>query len=172
MKNLLLLLLLLVPLTSLSQSKKELKKERKELEKLELKITNRGLNLKDVFVPYSDGWYGYQYKISENTITNNWSDALFEAGLNVGTYHAKKTVKDTENREMELSGERVFNGRYIFEILQGQILIRDLNEDNKLIASIRYKETVLFSVSVNTKNAYSRRLLILKELLKSNKYAR
>lgn len=169
MKNLLLLLFLL-PLISLSQSKKELKKERKEFEKLELKITNRGLNLKDIFVPYSSGWdLGSDIVMPKNIVTNNWADAMFEAGLNVGTYYSKKSVKDTENREMELSGANIFQGRYIFEIVSGQILIKDLNDNNKLIASIRYKETPFFVVSGQTRNAISRRLLILKELIKSNK---
>jgi len=163
------LILFLLPLVTLSQSKKELKNQKKELKKLELKITNRGLNLQDVFVPYyiATG----NRKGDANVVISNWSEALLESGLNVGTYHTQKEVKDAENREMELTVTNVIKGRYIFESSYGKIAIKDTKKDNQLVASIRYKEnSSLVSVPMSNKDkAISKRLLIISELIKSNK---
>lgn len=97
-------ILLLVPFFGFAQySKKQLRK----IKKLELKVVNKGLDLKETFVVYHKTFSSYE---------NDWESALFSAGLDVGDYFDKKNVKDTNNREMILYDEVIFRGRYVFDI--------------------------------------------------------
>ena len=147
MKNIL-FLLLLIPVISFSQySKKELKK----LKKMELKIVNRGLDLDATFVPYyrvresGDGW---------NTETG-WGEAMFTLGLDVGDYSSSKTAL-------------TFNGRYIFDSnTYGVIKIQDLEDNNKIVATIKYKGALNWHVL--GKDISYRMEYVIRELIKSNK---
>ena len=158
MKNIL-FLLLLIPVISFSQySKKELKK----LKKMELKIVNRGLDLNASFVPYSNGTYpsGAQWNNE-----SDWVDAMFTLGLEVGDYSQERQVKDANNREMNLSNSLIFNGRYVFDVtnydnFKGVIKIQDLNNNNKIVATISYRRDIRTSLKME---------YVIRELIKSNK---
>jgi len=120
-------ILLLVPFFGFAQySKKQLRK----IKKLELKVVNKGLDLKETFVVYHKTFSSYE---------NDWESALFSAGLDVGDYFDKKNVKDTNNREMILYDEVIFRGRYVFDISPyTRITIKDLKNDNKIVALIEH----------------------------------
>ena len=152
----LLFLLFFIPVLSFSQySKKELKK----LEKMELKIVNRGLDLNETFVPY--------YK-KNNFIESSWAEAMFTLGLDVGDYSSQKQIKDSNNRETELSRTVTFNGRYVFDSNAfGVIKILDLYNDNKIVATIRYKGSLNFGAGGN--DLYFKKEYVIKELIKSNR---
>jgi hypothetical protein len=157
----LLLLLLIVPVIGLSQyTKKELKK----LDKMELKIVNRGLDLNSTFVVYSEE--SSQQLI--DLVEDSWETAMFSKGLDVGDYYEESQVKDTNNREMALSNSITFNGRYVFDTsTRGQIKIQDLENNNKLVASITYKRDLSWGVGFNPliwKKEY-----VIEELMKSNR---
>lgn len=120
-------IILLVPFFGFAQySKKQLRK----IKKLELKVVNKGLDLKETFVVYHKTFSSYE---------NDWESALFSAGLDVGDYFDKKNVKDTNNREMILYDEVIFRGRYVFDISPyTRITIKDLKNDNKIVALIEH----------------------------------
>jgi len=156
-----LVLLLIVPVIGLSQyTKKELKK----LDKMELKIVNRGLDLNSTFVVYSEE--SSQQLI--DLVEDSWETAMFSKGLDVGDYYEESQVKDTNNREMALSNSITFNGRYVFDTsTRGQIKIQDLENNNKLVASITYKRDLSWGVGFNPliwKKEY-----VIEELMKSNR---
>ena len=139
------------------------KKELKKLDKMELKIVNRGLDLNSTFVVYSK-------EISQNLldlVEDSWETAMFSKGLDVGDYYEESQVKDTNNREMELSNSITFNGRYIFDTsTHGQIKIQDLENNNKLVASITYKRDLNFGIGQNPliwKKEY-----VIEKLIESN----
>lgn len=152
-----LIIALLIPVCNFSQySKKELK----TIDKMELRISNRGLDLKASFIPFHSSFEEYGTESEEN-----WSMSLFEAGLEVGSYYNESTVKDTENREMEVSRANIFNGRYVFDVsTYKQIKIRDLESDNKIVCTISYKGDVNYSLTMSN----FRRKYILEKLIKSN----
>jgi hypothetical protein len=150
-----------VPVIGLSQyTKKELKK----LDKMELKIVNRGLDLNSTFVVYSEE--SSQQLI--DLVEDSWETAMFSKGLDVGDYYEESQVKDTNNREMALSNSITFNGRYVFDTsTRGQIKIQDLENNNKLVASITYKRDLSWGVGFNPliwKKEY-----VIEELMKSNR---
>ena len=156
-----LVILLIVPVIGLSQyTKKELKK----LDKMELKIVNRGLDLNSTFVVYSEE--SSQQLI--DLVEDSWETAMFSKGLDVGDYYEESQVKDTNNREMALSNSITFNGRYVFDTsTRGQIKIQDLENNNKLVASITYKRDLSWGVGFNPliwKKEY-----VIEELIKSNR---
>ena len=168
MKNIL-FLLLLIPVISFSQySKKELKK----LKKMELKIVNRGLDLDATFVPY----FEVQYYTRENgtqgvrgaSVESSWAEAMFTLGLDVGDYSRQSQVKDANNREMNLSNSLIFNGRYVFDCnTYGIIKIQDLQNNNKIVATIKYEGRSLYGAwgkDLSLKMEY-----VIKELIKLNK---
>lgn len=160
----LLYLFLLVPVISYSQlTKKQLKK----LKKMELKIVNKGLDLNATFVPYSTAVSDTNPNIGSE-IEANWGAAIFALGLDVGDYSEQRRSKDGNNREVNLSTAVVFNGRYIFSHgdSSGVIKIQDLNNNNKTVATIKYKGVV--SVNLFKDNSYKREYVI-SELIKSNK---
>ena len=161
MKNIL-FLLLLIPVISFSQySKKELKK----LKKMELKIVNRGLDLNASFVPYSNGTYpsGAQWNNE-----SDWVDAMFTLGLEVGDYSQERQVKDANNREMNLSNSLIFNGRYVFDTsTHKQIKIQDLNNNNKIVATITYKGNLGWGVGY--KPLIRKKEYVIYKLIESNK---
>ena len=160
MKKLLLLFLLISVISFSQYSKKELKK----LKKMELKIVNRGLDLDATFVPYyrvresGDGW---------NTETN-WGEAMFALGLDVGDYSQERQVKDANNREMNLSNSLIFNGRYVFDSNTYRVIkIQDLQDDNKIVATIKYKGSLNWHTL--GKDISYRMEYVIRELIKSNK---
>ena len=155
MKNIL-FLLLLIPVISFSQySKKELKK----LKKMELKIVNRGLDLDATFVPY----FKVQYYTRENgtqgvrgaSVESSWAEAMFTLGLDVGDYSSSETAL-------------TFNGRYVFDCnTYGIIKIQDLQNNNKIVATIKYEGRSLYGAwgkDLSLKMEY-----FIKELIKLNK---
>ena len=106
------------------------KKQLRKIKKLELKVVNKGLDLKETFVVYHKTFSSYE---------NDWESTLFSAGLDVGDYFDKKNVKDTNNREMILYDEVIFRGRYVFDISPyTRITIKDLKNDNKIVALIEH----------------------------------
>ena len=144
------------------------KKEQKMIKKAEIKIINRGLDLNAAFVPYYEKWYNsfaekYMYG---NRYMDAWTDTLFEAGLEVGEFYEKSTVKDSENREMIMLGQVMFKGRYNFEIsskgAKNTIKITDLQNNNKMVASISWELSSSYG-----KNSFIRQYLI-EELIRKN----
>ena len=131
---------------------------------MELKIVNRGLDLNSTFVVYSEE--SSQQLI--DLVEDSWETAMFSKGLDVGDYYEESQVKDTNNREMALSNSITFNGRYVFDTsTRGQIKIQDLENNNKLVASITYKRDLSWGVGFNPliwKKEY-----VIEELMKSNR---
>ena len=140
----LILLLLFIPLVFFGQeklSKKEIKNNLKIKEHIEyinkyriVKIINNGLDLNAQFVAYG-------------TNETEFSRLLLKNGFNVGDYFTRNNVKDTQNREMLVSTEVRYNGRYIFTLAESRvgkkgfggysfITIKDLENNNKIVASI------------------------------------
>ena len=157
----LLLLLLIAPVMGFSQyTKKELKK----LEKMELKIVNRGLDLDATFVVYSE----QSSQDLVDLVEDSWETAMFSKGLNVGDYYSENSVVDGNNREIQVSSSNYFNGRYIFDTsTYGQIKIQDLENNNKLVATITYKRDLSWGVGFNPliwKKEY-----VIEKLIESNK---
>jgi hypothetical protein len=145
MKRLSLLLLFLFSLSGYSQySKKELKK----LKKLDVKITNKGLDLKADFV-FLNEWKN-SYSVSWESYMNN---ILFEKKFGVGSYYFNKETNTN-----------VFNARYVIKgnPSSTSFSIKDLTT-NKLIAIIRWKKRIMWSDSNRYKFDY-----IFDKLIESN----
>lgn len=156
------LIILILPMITFSQySKKELKK----INNLELKINNRGLDLTAAFVPFSYR-IGYD-ESSDASAESNWEQALFSAGLKVGSYSSKSTVKDTENREVLLEEAYVFKGRYVFDVSKrGLIKILDLENDNQIVATVFYRYNKAFLYY--RQQDYYKRDYVIKKLIELN----
>lgn len=142
-------LLLLLFLFSLSGHSQYSKNELKRLEKLDVKITNRGLDLNADFV-FLNEW--------QNQFTEEWesymNNVLFEKNLDVGrNYYNKET------------NTNVFNVRYVIKgnPSSRSFSIKDLTTD-KLIATIRWKKTILWTDSNRYKFEY-----IFDKLIESNR---
>lgn len=161
--NKLLLVLLIIPTISFSQyTKKELKK----IKNLELKINNRGLDLTATFIPFSNR-IGYD-KSWDVAAESNWEQALFSAGLKVGSYSSKSTVKDTENREVLLEQANIFQGRYVFDVSKrGLIKILDLENNNQLVATVSYRYNKAFLYY--RQQDYYKRNYVIKKIIELNK---
>ena len=145
MKNIL-FLLLLIPVISFSQfSKKELKK----FKKMDLKIVNRGLDLNATFVAYSDQTTQGLIDLVEDS----WDTAMFSQGLEVGDYSQQSLI---------------FNGRYVFDTsTHKQIKIQDLNNNNKIVATITYKGNLGWGVGY--KPLIRKKEYVIYKLIESNK---
>ena len=158
-----LFLFILIPVISYSQySKKELR----NLKKMKLKIVNRGLDLSATFVPYSTVVSEFNDNLSSD-IEANWGEAMFALGLDVGDYYEKKQSKDGNNREVTLLSSVIFKGRYVFNAkYNGIIIIKDLNNNSKTVATIKYSGVVSYDKFDD--NSYKRDYVI-SELIKSNK---
>ena len=102
LKRIFLIMIMFPVVLSAQYSKKELKKKEKWLKKLELRVVNRGVDLNDTFVFFVDRELS---KTAAEKIANllfegkteNWDfiisefeNAMFVAGLDVGTYEFKK----------------------------------------------------------------------------------
>lgn len=159
--NKLLLLLLIAPTVSFSQYTK---KQLKQLEKMELKIFNRGLDLSETFVVLSEQ---SSQKLTD-IVEDSWEVALFSKGLDVGDYYSENKMVDGNNREINVASSLYFNGRYILDTsTPRQIKIFDLNNNNKLVASITYKRDLNFGAGFNPliwKKEY-----VIEKLIESNR---
>ena len=140
--------LLLLLLFSLSAHSQYSKKELKRLKKLDIKITNRGLDLNADFV-FLNEW--------ENSYTEEWesymNNVLFEKNFGVGSYYYNKETNTN-----------VFNARYVIKgnPSSTSFSIKDLTT-NKLIATIRWKKRIMWSDSNRYKFDY-----IFDKLIESN----
>ena len=143
MKKLLLLLLFLFSLSGYSQySKKELRR----LKKLDVKIINKGLDLKADFVfldvtpdQYTKKWESYMNSI------------LFENNFGVGDYYYAKETNTN-----------VINARYVITQSSKSFSIKDLTT-NKIVATIRWKKWIYKNDGDRYKFIY-----IFKKLIESN----
>ena len=144
MKKLLLLLLFLFSLSGYSQySKKELK----AFKKLDVKITNRGLDLTATFVCIGKG----EAKTLRRAFETEVNSVLFNNNLEVGDYfYVQETNKN------------VINGRYLIEAYWRSFIITDL-KTNKMVANISFNRNI-WSKSNRYKIDY-----IFKKLIESNK---
>jgi len=126
------------------------KKEMKKIKKREIKTINRGLDLKARFVPYYASG-----RISDTE--NAWSNSLFEAGFDVGDYSESNV------------GVRA-NGRYLFEIKHYSVTISDLENDNKVVATITFKKGAFmkFNILIHQAKGNFIRSYILEKLIKKN----
>tara|TARA_B110000908_G_scaffold165711_1_gene215627 strand:- start:1921 stop:2358 length:438 start_codon:yes stop_codon:yes gene_type:complete len=140
------LIFLFISIASYSQySKKELKK----FNKMDLKIINRGLDLNATFVVY------YKYTSQVDLVEDSWETAMFSKGLDVGDYSQQ-------------SNSLIFNGRYIFDTsTHGQIKIQDLQNNNKLVASITYKGNLGWGVGFDP--LIRKKEYVIDKLIESNK---
>lgn len=111
MKNTILLLLALTSLSTFSQSSITAKQEKKIIKKLDLNIVNRGfVNESSIIL--------FQKIQLRNSYKKLWEDALFEAGISLGTVSDNKT-----------------NSRWQLEILHGGYsgIITDIENDHKTV---------------------------------------
>ena len=178
------LVLMMFPVVSSAQySKKELKKKEKWLQKLELRIVNRGVDLNDTFVFFVD------QELSETAaekIANlafgakneNWDfvisefeNAMFVAGLDVGTYQFKEIEKGSKNNAA-IAGNLIVNGRYLFEFDRAiersvKISVKDVSNNMKTVATISFRN------NIGLGNYMIRETIIIEhvigEFIKSNK---
>jgi len=155
MKKITFITIALLILSNISYSQYS-EKQLRTLKKMELKIINRGLNLNDAFVPYTE------IPVCRGCM-ELWSDSMSAVGLEVGDYSKSTQIKDAKNREVVFSN--LFKGRYVFELKRfGPIKIFDLKDNNKIVVTISYKG----SISFNAKYSYKREY-VLKKLIESNK---
>ena len=123
----LLLLVLMISPTINAQTKKELRK----IKKLDLKITVRDIDLNKKFVVCEINGD------SKSNFESSWNVGLFSNGLEVGDYYSKKTVKDTENREMDVQNTRTIRGDYFIEIVSGKyIIIKEVATNFTIVGTI------------------------------------
>jgi len=182
--NKLILILIMFPIVLSAQySKKELKKKEKWLKKLELRVVNRGVDLNETFVFFVD------QELSETAaekIANlvfdgkneNWDyvisefeNAMFIAGLDVGTYEFKTIEKGSKNNAA-ISGNLIINGRYLFEFDRAieryvKIFVKDVSNNMKTVATISFRN------NIGLGNSMIRETIIIEhvisEFIKSNK---
>ena len=126
-----------------AQSKRKLRKQAKELEKhiakLDLEIIVRGLDLTKVFVVQNKlGVSGLAIVADPKLEEASWNTALFKNGLDVGDYSIEKQVKDANNREMQLSKKINVRGDYLMEIYRDRVKIVDVNNNNKIVATLTF----------------------------------
>lgn len=164
MKKLIILLLMFAPLFSLGQSEKKISK------KLNLEITNRGLDLDAVFVPVQGDVRTECPFCCDNRCINNWKSALFISGLETGDYFTNTNLKDTENREMQLGKTTTIRGRYALIFNYDSIEIKDANNNFKTAAILNWGgsgKSYIHSYG-NDKNKKIREFII-SQLIKSNR---
>jgi hypothetical protein len=177
------LALMIFPIVASAQySKKEIKKKEKWLKKLELRVVNRGVDLNDTFVFFVD------QELSETAaekIANlvfdgkneNWDfiisefeNAMFVAGLDVGTYEFKKIEKGSKNNAA-ISGNLIVNGRYLFEFDRAieryvKISVKDVSNNMKTVATISFKSYIGLSSMLRETIIIEH---VISEFIKSNK---
>ena len=99
-------------------------------------VNVRGIDLSKTFV-VSCTAFNNSYN---DKVEGIWNEALFEKGLDVGDYYYEQTAKDTNNREMVLGSKMVIRGSYLIEITDPKkVTIRDINNNSKLVGTIRFK---------------------------------
>jgi hypothetical protein len=158
LKRILFILIISPILLSAQYSKKELKKKEKWLKKLELRVVNRGVDLNDTFVFFVD------QELSETAAekignlvfggkNENWDfvisefeNAMFVAGLDVGTYEFKEIQRGSKNNAA-IAGNLIVNGRYLFEFDRAieryvKIAIKDVANNMKTVATISFKNNI------------------------------
>jgi hypothetical protein len=154
-----LLLLLFLPVLGYGQLSNA---QKNTLKKMKISVVNRGLDKSSTFVPYST--LHSSRGLNEDTEAS-WELSLFNYGLDVGKYSISKTVKDTNNREISLKDNVNFDGRYVFEIKEnGYISIFDLQNKNKIVATITYRGNIYNRLKDNFKRDY-----IISKLFRTNK---
>tara|TARA_B100000900_G_scaffold403922_1_gene411606 strand:+ start:411 stop:860 length:450 start_codon:yes stop_codon:yes gene_type:complete len=100
-------------------------------------VTVRGIDLSKTFVVSCTAFQS-SYNDKVEAI---WNEALFESGLEVGTYFTEKVAKDTRNREMLLKENLVIKGSYLIEITDPKkVVIRDMENNSKLVGTIKFKK--------------------------------
>ena len=73
-------------------------------------------------------------------VEDMWNTALFENGLDVGSYYIEKVAKDTNNREMELKRLITINGTYWVKIESPKrVEIQDW-KNKKIVGTITFKK--------------------------------
>ena len=167
---------------SAQYSKKELKKKEKWLTKLELRIVNRGVDLNDTFVFYVDRQLNSTAaekiaNLAFGTRSENWDyiisefeNAMFVAGLDVGTYEFNEIEKGSQNNAKK-SGNLIVNGRYLFEFDRAieryvKIAIKDVSNNFKTAATISFKNYIGGSSMLRETIIVEH---VIKEFIKSNK---
>ena len=158
LKRIFLIMIMFPVVLSAQYSKKELKKKEKWLKKLELRVVNRGVDLNDTFVFYVDQELS---KTAAEKIANlifdgkteNWDfiisefeNAMFVAGLDVGTYEFKEIEKGSKNNA-RVSGNLIVNGRYLFEFDRAieryvKIAVKDVFNNFKTVATISFRNNI------------------------------
>ncbi|MDC3133410.1 hypothetical protein OA958_01075 [Bacteroidota bacterium] len=103
-------------------------------------VNVRGIDLSKKFVVRCTAFKSGTQKYLDKQTEENFNTALFENGLDVGDYSIERTVKDGNNREMNLSGVVNVNGDYLINIKTPQsAIIKDLSNNNKMVGSFKFK---------------------------------
>ena len=182
LKRIFLIMIMFPVVLSAQYSKKELKKKEKWLKKLELRVVNRGVDLNDTFVFFVDRELS---KTAAEKIANllfegkteNWDfiisefeNAMFVAGLDVGTYEFKEIEKGSKNNA-RVSGNLVVNGRYLFEFDRAietyvKIAVKDVSNNMKTAATISFKNRIGLNSMINETIIIEH---VISEFIKSNR---
>ena len=156
-KNFTFLIIFPVLLTA-QYSKKELKKKEKWLKKLELRIVNRGVDLNETFVFFVDRELSETaaekianlviggYNENWDFVISEFENAMFVAGLDVGTYEFKEIEKGSKNNAA-IAGNLIVNGRYLFEFDRAieryvKVAIKDVSNNMKTVATISFRNNI------------------------------
>ena len=161
-----LLITLFISFNAFGQSNQDKKFQKK----YQLVVVNRGLDLKAAFVPVSKEII-YSTELTSLSYTgkqleSNWTNSLFEAGLETADYYYERTAKDANNREMNLKNTRVIQGRYTFKFDKNSIEIEDANENFKTVATMRFKGPLKIHYSNDLADV---RNYFIRKLIESNK---
>ena len=128
------------------------------MKKLELRIVNRGVDLNETFVFFVDRELSETAaeKIANLVIggyNENWDfviyefeNAMFVAGLDVGTYEFKEIEKGSKNNAA-IAGNLIVNGRYLFEFDRAieryvKVAIKDVSNNMKTVATISFRNNI------------------------------
>lgn len=113
------------------------------VKKPKVKVITNGIDLSQSFVVQSIAWKNSYDK----TLERKWEEQLFLNGLKTGVYSQSRRLKDTENREMEVSNQTEVEGRYLMQIVSDvKLIIRDMNSKS-LVGSITFKRGGYTSLS-------------------------
>ena len=182
LKRIFLIMIMFPVVLSAQYSKKELKKKEKWLKKLELRVVNRGVDLNDTFVFFVDRELS---KTAAEKIANllfegkteNWDfiisefeNAMFVAGLDVGTYEFKEIQKGSKNNAA-IAGNLIVNGRYLFEFDRAieryvKIGIKDVSNNMKTVATISFKSKIGLNFMIRETIIIEH---VISEFIKSNR---
>ena len=105
-------------------------------------VNVRGIDLSKKFVVRCTAFSSHPTRSDyDKQVESTWNSALFENGLDVGDYSLKRTVKDGNNREMNLSGVILVNGDYLINIkTPNSAIIQDVGENNKMVGTFKFNE--------------------------------